>query len=468
MAGAATTPAERLREAWWAERHNRVLEQVKANPQVGVILLGDSITQNYEKANPPDENFQPTWQRFYAPRMALNAGFSGDRTEHVLWRLDHGEVDGIHPRAVVLLIGTNNTTAGQTAAETEAGIDAVVVKLREKLPQASILLLGILPSDISESKSAADREINRYLAYRYELDPKVVYLDIAPVFFKEGKLDTSIFYDPRLPGTRKALHPDTAGQRLMAEAIEPTLTRLLQDGTRQYLAGLTEVNTAVVPVPRLETDSYDWYERHKDVLSAKARVNPRVVLIGDSITHFWGGPPEGVHRANGPQSWEQAFGGIPVLNLGFGWDRTQNVLWRLSHGEFDGLHPRTVIVNIGTNNLTGTENARANTPAEVVQGILAIHAMVRAKSPDSRIIVMGVFPRGYSPSSPLRTPILEVNRLLARALATTPATTFLDIGAQFLEPDGTLPQKLMSDGTHPTDEGYKLWAKALIGAGVGS
>ena len=110
------------------------------------------------------------------------------------------------------------------------GIDAVVDKLREKLPQASIVLVGILPSEISEKKSAADREINRYLAQRYAVDPKVAFLDIAPVFFKDGKLDASIFYDPRLPRPGKALHPDTVGQRLMAEAIEPTLVRLLQDG----------------------------------------------------------------------------------------------------------------------------------------------------------------------------------------------------------------------------------------------
>ena len=98
-----------------------MLAQVKANPNIGLLLLGDSITQNYEKAKTPDENFQPTWQRFYAPRAALNAGFSGDRTEHVLWRLDHGEIDGIRPRAVVLLIGTNNTAAGQSAADVELG-----------------------------------------------------------------------------------------------------------------------------------------------------------------------------------------------------------------------------------------------------------------------------------------------------------------------------------------------------------
>ncbi|MGB7760339.1 MAG: GDSL-type esterase/lipase family protein [Bryobacteraceae bacterium] len=465
IANPAVVPAERLREPWWAKRHNQILERIQSNPNVGVVLLGDSITQNYEKANPPDENFQPTWQRFYAPRAALNEGFSGDKTEHVLWRLDHGEVDRIQPRAVVLLIGTNNTWFGETAAETEAGIDAIVAKLRQKLPRTSILLLGILPSDVSEEKSAADREIDLYLSRRYESDPDVSYLDIAPVFFKDGKLDTSIFYDARLPEHRKALHPDTVGQRLMAEAIEPTLARLLQDGTGRYLASLTDVNTAVIAVPRLEMDSYDWYRRHKDVLSAKAGMDPRVVLIGDSITHFWGGLPR-AHIANGPQSWESAFGGMPVLNLGFGWDRTQNVLWRLSHGEFDGLHPKTVIINIGTNNLTGTENARANTPYEIVRGILSIRELVRAKSPDSRIIVMGIFPRGFSPASPLRAPIGQVNRLLAQALAAKPNTTFLDIGARFLEPDGTLPARLMSDGTHPAEEGYQLWAKALVDAGV--
>ena len=462
----AITSTDRMKEAWWAKRHDQIVEQVKANPNVGLLLLGDSITQNYNKSRPPDENFQPTWQRFYAPRSALNAGFSGDRTEHVLWRLDHGEVDGIRPRAVVLLIGTNNTAAGQTAAETELGIDAVVDKLRQKLPQALIVVLGILPSEVSEKKAAADREINQYLAHRYESDAKVTYLDIGAAFFKDGKLDTSIFYDPRLPRPGKALHPDTLGQLMMAEAIEPTLTRLLQDSGRQYLAGLGDVNTAVIPVPRLEMDSYDWYERHKDVLSAQARMDPQVVLIGDSITHFWGGPPKS-QRASGPQSWETAFGAMPALNLGFGWDRTQNVLWRLSHGEFDGLHPKTVVLNIGTNNLTGTGNARANTPAEVVQGILSIVNEVHARSPRSRIIVMGVFPRGFGPSTPMRAAIGQVNQLAAQALAGKPNTTFLDIGAQFLEPDGTLPKALMSDGTHPTEEGYKIWAKALIDAGVG-
>ncbi|HEX2950713.1 MAG TPA: G-D-S-L family lipolytic protein, partial [Armatimonadota bacterium] len=111
-------------------------------------------------------------------------------------------------------------------------------------------------------------------------------------------------------------------------------------------------NSAVVPVSKLEEDSYDWWARHDAVLAAKTRITPTMVLIRDSITHFWGGEPESDLK-NGGAVWAEAFGGIPTLNLGFGWDRTQNVLWRIDHGEFDGLQPQTVVLNIGTNNLTG-------------------------------------------------------------------------------------------------------------------
>lgn len=462
---ASTAPTDRLNEPWWAKRHAAILEKVEAEKDAELILLGDSITQNYEKADPPDEDFQPTWRRFYGSRKALNLGFSGDTTAHVLWRLEHGEVEGLRPRAVVLLIGTNNTARGQSAGETSQGIDAVVAKVHEKLPQSSILLLGLLPSEVSPEKSAVDAEVNRYLARRYEAEARVVYVDVSPVFFQDNRLNTSIFYDARLKNPRKPLHPDTTGQRLMAEAIEPTLARLMEDSPRQYLAALSRVNTALIPVPRLERDSYDWDQRHRDVMAAKTQMNPEIVLIGDSITHFWGGPPKANH-VNGPKAWAAAFGNMEVLNLGFGWDRTQNVLWRLQHGEFDGLHPKTVILNIGTNNLTGTVNARANTPEEVVQGILAIHDKVHAASPQSRILVMGIFPRGFHPASRLRAPIAKVNQLLAAALAGKPGTTFLDISARFLESDGSLPKRLMNDGTHPTDEGYAIWVQALAEAGV--
>ena len=462
----ATAPADRLSMQWWQQRHEAVLEAVRTQPNTQLLLIGDSITNNYDKPNPPDENFLPTWKEFYEPRNALNLGFSGDTTAHVLWRLGHGEIAGLRPKVAVVLIGTNNTGwAHQTADQTESGIDAVVAMLEQRLPETHILLLGILPAGISEEKTERDRAINRYLAACYSENPRVTYLDIGSIYYQHGVLDASLFYDPRLPQHGKPLHPDTVGQRRMAEAIEPTLAKLMGDTPRVPLASMTDINTALIPVPKLEQDSYDWYARHHAELEAHRTLQPRVVLIGDSITHFWAGPPAS-SLVNGPTAWQRIFGETPVMNMGFGWDRTQNVLWRLRQGEFDGLHPRWVVLAIGTNNLTSSSNARANTPEEIVEGVAAIRDELRRRSPESRLILMALFPRGLRPDHSFRAPVEKTNRLLAERFGGDSSVTYLDLGTQFLAADGTLPAALMPDALHPSDAGYRIWADALIKAGV--
>jgi len=292
-----------------------------------------------------------------------------------------------------------------------------------------------------------------------------VYVDISSIFFQDGKLNTGIYYDPRLPQRGGALHPDTIGQRRMAEAIEPTLTKLMRDAPRVPLDRMTDINTALIPVPRLEFDSYDWYARHNEELALNKTLRPEVVMIGDSITHFWGGLPRG-NVAHGPESWQRLFGGAAAMNMGFGWDRTQNVLWRLQQGEFDGLSPKWVVLLIGTNNLTGTENARASSPAEIVEGVAAICREIQLRSPKTRIALMAILPRGAAPAARLRAPIQETNRLLAARFAKASGVAYLDIGGQFLAPDGSLPAALMPDGTHPSEAGYGIWADALAKAGV--
>lgn len=465
-AAIATTPADRLGEAWWAQRHQQVLAQVRAHADAPLLLIGDSITHNYDKATLPDENFQPTWQTFYGARGALNLGFSGDATEHVLWRLEHGEVDGLRPKVAMLLIGTNNTGhEGQSAAQTVLGIGAVLVSLQRRLPDMRILLLGLLPSDVSADKSARDAEVNRQLAVRYGEHPRVTYLDIGSVLLKDGKLDNDLFYDPRLRPAGRALHPDTRGQRRLAEAIEPTLAKLLGEPPRVPLAAMSDANTATIPVPWLEPDSYDWYARHHAALEQGRRMRPRGVLIGDSITHFWAGPPQAA-RVSGAQAWQRTFGDTPVLNLGFGWDRTQNVLWRLRQGELDGLDPDWVVIAIGTNNLAGTANARASTPQEAADGVAAIVAEVRRRLPRTRLILMGILPRGFAADGPLRAPIRATNQLLAARFGRDPAVRWLEIGERFLQPDGSLPPALMPDSTHPSEEGYRIWGQALGETGL--
>ena len=217
-------------------------------------------------------------------------------------------------------------------------------------------------------------------------------------------------------------------------------------------------NNAIVPVPKLENDFYDWYERHKDVLKVKDTINPEIVLIGDSITHLWGGEPKG--RANGPKAFEETFGKKRVLNMGFGWDRTQNVLWRLDNGEFDGLKPKYVVLNIGTNNFSGTKNARASSPEEVAEGIKAICERVQKKSPDTKIVLMAVFPRGAKPTDGFRAKITAVNKLIAD-YAAAQKFAFVDIGPKFLDAEGNIPRDMMGDAVHPTEKGYAIWGAAL-------
>jgi lysophospholipase L1-like esterase len=224
----AVVPKDRLSEGWWAARHKAIVDELPSHTDAQIVLIGDSITNNYDKAQPPNEDFQPIWQQYYAPRKALNLGFSGDTTANVLWRLDHGEVEGLHPKVAVLLIGTNNTGFfHQTAEQTEAGIDAVIADLGRRLPETKILLLGILPTRLASKELNFD--VNSYLGGRYAggRDPHVTYLDISVIFYQGGSLNDSIFYDPYLNPPRASLHPNTEGQRRMASAIEPTVARLM-------------------------------------------------------------------------------------------------------------------------------------------------------------------------------------------------------------------------------------------------
>ena len=224
-------------------------------------------------------------------------------------------------------------------------------------------------------------------------------------------------------------------------------------------------NSATQPEVNFERDGYDWLHRHADVLDTQKTGNPDVVMIGDSITHYWSGEPKAT-TVNGRNAWKATFGDLKVLNMGYGWDRTQNVLWRLQHGEFVGISPKTVVLNIGTNNLVGDQTARTNTPAEVVSGIKAILKVLRERSKDSQIFVMAVFPRGFEKGNRLDRTITELNGLLAPAIKSDAHVHFLDIGLKMREADGSISKETFFDGTHPTEKGYLIWGKELIEAGA--
>lgn len=450
----ATVPVE----GYAKKRHAEKAELLKTN-KYDLLMFGNSITHNFEKPE-----YQPIWNQFFAPRNALNLGTSAYRTENLVWEIQNLPLENQSPKVAIVEIGTNNIDeknypTRHTAGQLAGGIETIVKLLREKLPQTKIIIMRCFPGCYGGPNPTSHRAILERasdIVLKLADNKTVFYCDVNHVFLN---LDGSINHD-QMPDW---LHPSPAGAKAWAQAMEPLLSQLMGDTSRD-----TDIpeNTAIIPVSKLENDSYKWWDRHAEVLRVKDSINPEIVLIGNSITHFWGGEPklknaDGKSRKpNGPNAWNSIFANHRVLNLGFGWDRTQNVLWRLDHGEIDGLHPRTIIMHLGTNNTSETVNARMNSAAEIVEGIRAVCMRLRSKVPGAHLVLMKVFPREEKPDHQRRILINEINKQL-EVFARENNIDLLDIGPKMLTPDGTLPKEIANDFCHPTEKGYQIWADEI-------
>jgi len=236
------------------------------------------------------------------------------------------------------------------------------------------------------------------------------------------------------------------------------------DGTKRVGAVLTKVvpnpsgeqfNSAVTPVTHNRDHRvYDWVERHEAILQLnKPGANTaQVVLIGDSITHFWGGEPKSA-RVAGASSWDKFIAPHKPINLGFGWDRTENVLWRLRHGEVAGLKPKAYVVLIGTNNF------QTNSVAETVDGIEEVCLEIRRRSPGAKVLLLGILPRGEAPNE-LRSKAADANALLKTRVAKL-ADKYVDLSDRYVAPGGRISKAMMSDFLHPTDRGYEVMGEVI-------
>ncbi|WP_197525002.1 GDSL-type esterase/lipase family protein [Botrimarina hoheduenensis] len=216
-------------DKWWQDRHQSRLEQKQAfaeqDQAVRLVFIGDSITHGWENAG------KQLWQERFAPYTTLNLGFSGDRTEHVLWRLglgdageENNEVAGLSPALYVIMIGTNNTGHGMgTAAETAEGVTAIVDRLQELSPKSDILLLAVFPRGETpdDEKRLMNDEVNERIA-KLEAREHVEYLNLRDIFLDDnGVLPKSVMPD--------LLHPNAEGYRRWADAITPIIKRYLSE-----------------------------------------------------------------------------------------------------------------------------------------------------------------------------------------------------------------------------------------------
>jgi lysophospholipase L1-like esterase len=202
--------------------------------------------------------------------------------------------------------------------------------------------------------------------------------------------------------------------------------------------------STVKPAPRGEQW---WQERHAQIDNRLKQTDTQLVFIGDSITQGWEG--------DGRKVWEKFYGPRKAVNMGIGGDRTQHVLWRLEHGNFDLVKPKLAVLMIGTNN----SNGKDNTAEEIGDGITKIVKTLREKQPEMKILILAIFPRGDKPN-PQREKNAAASAIAAKQ-ADDKTVFYMDIGPKFLEADGTLSKEIMPDLLHLNEKSYTIWAESI-------
>jgi beta-glucosidase len=215
-------------------------------------------------------------------------------------------------------------------------------------------------------------------------------------------------------------------------------------------APVHRANPAIVPVSR-----EGGATNRQSVVLKRAKDNPGpcdIAFIGDSITQGWEG--------NGKNVWTNYYGKRKCLNFGVGGDRTEHVLWRFANGQLDNLKPKVAVLMIGTNNSNkNRDGTEQYSEAEILEGILAIVNELIERCPDTKILVLGIFPRGQTFGTQ-RGKLLQINQALAK-LANGQSISYLDFGSQLVERNGTISREIMPDYLHLSEKGYTIWAEAI-------
>jgi lysophospholipase L1-like esterase len=407
---------------WWHQRHAEKVLEAQAG-DVDLLLIGDSITHYAERDQ---------WYGYYfGNRKVMNLGFGGDRTQNVLWRLQNGEIDGLNPKLVSIMIGTNNSGRDQPEA-IFLGIQAIVKELRQRLPESKIVVFSIFPRKAGQEYDTV-KAVNKRLSELGD-DQSVMHVDINEQFLNsDGSLKEALYY-------KDLLHLGDKGYQLWWSQLEPFVSQALSEEPLP-----SDPPRAILSAPRNGP-------RHEQKVAECALGGYELVFVGDSITHFWERDGDW-----GKPVWDEYYQHRKALNLGFGGDRTEWVNWRLQNGEIDGLSPKVTVLMIGTNNT----HVKQDRPEDTLAGIESNIRTIQHRMPESKILLLSIFPRGETPEDPLRRVNEQVNRELPTLAQRIPNVFHLNINDAFLDANGTLSRDLMPDRLHPNTKGYQVWAEAM-------
>jgi len=450
-------------DAWQIRRHQEKLSVV-TNGGAQVVFVGDSITHNWEGPG------KAQLEKYFSAgdRRMLDLGFGADRTEHVIWRLtEGGELDGYRAKCVLLMIGTNNSGHfpfdQEPPSDTILGIRRILDIIREKQPEALVVLTAIFPRgrDMNDACRQRNEIVNKEIM-KFADGKRVFWCDFNDQYLTpDGLLSPEIFPD--------RLHPSGIGYEIWYAAVKPYVDYALSDGklpepTNRYAPFVRSENyridqaRTVYPATRIRSEGYgakDWWldrleAKRNQIADSKGEID--LVFFGDSITHNW----DADDRAGAPGGacYRELQKSYSILNIGYSGDQTQHLLWRGLNGELDGYRAKTVMLMIGTNNA-------GDSAEDVARGIQAILELIAKKQPQAKTLLLPIFPRGASAEDKLRVKNEKTNAII-KGYADGEKVIWVDFNAKFLDAKGDTAW-IMPDRLHPNADGYRnIWLPSVL------
>ena len=404
------------------------LRQDAARP---IVIYGSSIIQGASSSRPGNMITNIVGRELDYP--VVNLGFSGSAYMEPAMFDALAEIDA---KAYVLDPMPNSFSLNADSI-THRALDGIR-KLRKARPDVPIVMVESGNQPDSVYLNSMHRKY-RLADAAYRKAYETLKAEGADKLYYVSHTDIGLTEDAMIEGT----HPNDIGCRQYAEAYKKPLREILfgQKASKRFQ-----------PVSQRRDGSYTYMKRHNAVIKRNHSANPEILLIGNSITHFMGGEP--LSEVNyGGDAFKKLFGKRTVTNMGFGWDRIENVYWRLFHGELEGCKPRHICLLIGINNV----NHNGTLP-EIAQGIIDLAGFIHELQPQAKLHVLKVLP-----CRDRFDKVKELNRLLEEKFQPTENVDLLDLTQCLLNKEGTqiAPECFRNDGLHLAREGYLKIGKVL-------
>jgi len=422
-------------EVEWLEigvPEDAVLESLPLRLEKPVVVYGTSIAQGGCASRPG-----MAWTSILGRKLdrpLINLAFSGNgRMEEEVINF----ITEIDAKIFVLDCLPNlGATKDRSLDEVRQLLISGVKQIRTKRPSTPILLVehdGYSDGAVDADRYKTYTDLNRIAKEAFAQLQSEGVRDIHLLTKEELNLSMESFVD----GT----HPTDLGMVEYAVAYEKKVRQVIKEP-------IGTISTTIPVTQAREPEMYPWEGRHQELLKMNRESAPKICFFGNSITHYWGGSPKAI-LSSGADSWKADLDELEVRNFGFGWDRVENVLWRIYHDELEGFEADQIVLMIGTN------NEHLNTDEEILSGLEMVINAIKARQPKARLLLLGLFPRVDKEE---RIRILNTG---IATLASSKNVDYGDIGGVLLDKDNKIDASLFSDGLHPNAKGYRKVGKKL-------